>query len=121
MLDSSMTTWSLRIGVGSGLGVLLGSIVLLCLVGFVDRFLRSILPRSLKATFCTEGFRITISSRPFGVDRAVHAVHLGHRWEPSLTGYKPSTDCWEYLSRSPDWFRSEGIFQSEIRQMVFSD
>ena len=72
MLDSSMTTGSLRIGVGSGLGVLLGSMVLLCLVGFLDRFLRSILPRSLKATFCTEGFRITISSRPFGVDRAVH-------------------------------------------------
>lgn len=73
-----MTTASLRIGVGSGLGVLgvlLGSIVLLCLVDFFDRFLRSILPRSLVATFCTEGFRITISSRSFGVDRAVHSSH----------------------------------------------
>jgi hypothetical protein len=37
-----MTIGSLRIGVGSGLGVLLGSIVLLCLVDFFDRFLRSI-------------------------------------------------------------------------------
>lgn len=73
MLDSSMTTASLRIGVDSGLGVLLRSIVLLCLVDFFDRFLRSILPRSLEATYCTEGFRITISSRPFRVDRAVHS------------------------------------------------
>jgi len=75
-----MTTGSFRIGVGSGLGVLLGSIVFLCLVGFLDRFLRSILPRSLKATFCTEGFPITISSRLFGVDRVVNLVIDGsHR------------------------------------------
>jgi hypothetical protein len=113
-----MTTGSWRVGVGSGLGVLLGSIVLLCLVGFLDRFLRSILPRSLEATFCTEGFRITISSHPKGVERV---VHLGHRWEPSLTRYKLCRDCLEYLSRSPGWFRFEGVFQSEIRQMVFSD
>jgi hypothetical protein len=70
-----MTTGSLRIGVGSGVGVLLGSIVLLCLVDVLGRFLRSILPRSLEATFCTEGFRITISSRPFGVDLTVHWSH----------------------------------------------
>jgi hypothetical protein len=113
-----MTTGSWRVGVGSGLGVLLGSIVLLCLVDLFDRFLRSILPRSLEATFCTEGFRITISSHPKGVERV---VHLGHRWEPSLTRYKLCRDCLEYLSRSPGWFRSEGVFQSEIRQMVFSD
>jgi len=118
MLDSSMTTGSWRVGVGSGLGVLLGSIVLLFLVDFFVRFLRSILPRSLEATFCTEGFRITISSDPKGVERV---VHLAHRGEPSLTRYKPGRDCREYLSRSPGWFRSEGVFQSEIRQMVFSD
>ena len=76
-----MTTGSWRIGVGSGFGVLFGSIVLMCLVDFFDRFLRSvsfgrflraILPSSLEATFCTEGFRITISLRTPGVDRAGH-------------------------------------------------
>ena len=81
-----MTTGSWRIGVGSGFGVLFGSIVLMCLVDFFDRFLsggffralsfgrflRAILPSSLEATFCTEGFRITISLRPSGVDRAGH-------------------------------------------------
>ena len=36
------------------------------------RFLRAILPSSLEATFCTEGFRITISLRSSGVDRAGH-------------------------------------------------
>lgn len=44
----------------------------MCLVDFIDRFLRSILPSSLEATFCTEGFRITISLRTPGVDRAGH-------------------------------------------------
>ena len=76
-----MTTGSWRIGVGSGFGVLFGSIVLMCLVDFFDRFLsgaflgrflRAILPSSLEATFCTEGFRITISLRSSGVDRAGH-------------------------------------------------
>ena len=72
-----MTTGSWRIGVGSGFGVLFGSIVLMCLVDFFrsvsfGRFLRAILPSSLEATFCTEGFRITISLRPSGVDRAGH-------------------------------------------------
>ncbi len=67
-----MTTGSWRIGVGSGFGVLFGSIVLLCLVAFFGRFLRAILPSSLEATFCTEGFRITISVRTPEVDRAGH-------------------------------------------------
>jgi hypothetical protein len=72
-----MTTGSWRIGVGSGFGVLFGSIVIdvsgrfLRSVSF-GRFLRAILPSSLEATFCTEGFRITISLRPSGVDRAGH-------------------------------------------------
>jgi hypothetical protein len=67
-----MTTGSWRIGVGSGFGVLFGSIVLMCFVDFLGRFLRAILPSSLEATFCTEGFRITISLRTPGVDRAGH-------------------------------------------------
>ena len=101
-----MTTGSWRIGVGSGFGVLFGSIVLMCLVDF---FRAVSFGRFLSGAFLGRFFRARLK-RPF-VPRVSELPLASGLLESTalgtlamLTGYRLSTDCRSYLSRSPSGF-----------------
>lgn len=87
-----MTTGSWRIGVGSGFGVLFGSIVLMCLVAFFGRFFQA----RLKRPFVPKVSELPLA---FGF---LESTALGTL--AMLTGCRMSTDYQSYLSRSPGRF-----------------
>ena len=96
-----MTTGSWRIGVGSGFGMLFGSIVLMCLVDFFDRFLSgAFLGRFFRARL-KRPFVPRVSELPLA-SVLLESTALGTL--AMLTGYRMSTDYRSYLSRSPGRF-----------------
>jgi hypothetical protein len=96
-----MTTGSWRIGVGSGFGMLFGSIVLICFVDFFDRFLSGAFFGRFFQARLKRPFVPKVSELPlaFGF---LESTALGTL--AMLTGCRMSTDYRSYLSRSPGRF-----------------